>query len=144
MTEQNNERDAIIEDALKADIEKLWASIHAWAFLGQESERELIDEIKDNFAKLQASRHQSNNVPVAWLHIQGDYKEASMRELDDDEVAMGWFQKPLYTSPQQTNALEMAAKVCSIITGQVTGHDIDFTTFKAFKDLTTKPESVGK
>ena len=43
-----------------------------------------------------------NNEPVAWLHIQGGYSEASARPLDDDEIEKGWEQIPLYTHPAKT------------------------------------------
>ena len=39
--------------------------------------------------------------PVAWMHVQGNYKEPSFRELADDEVERGWEQYPLYTAPPQ-------------------------------------------
>jgi len=39
--------------------------------------------------------------PVAWMHVQGNYKEPSFRQLDDDEVERGWEQYPLYTHPPQ-------------------------------------------
>jgi hypothetical protein len=42
-----------------------------------------------------------NNEPVAWLHIQGGYSEASARPLDDDEIEKGWEQIPLYTHPAE-------------------------------------------
>ena len=39
--------------------------------------------------------------PVAWMHVQGNYKEPSFRELADDEVKRGWEQYPLYNTPPQ-------------------------------------------
>ena len=39
--------------------------------------------------------------PVAWMHVQGNYKEPSFRELADDEVERGWEQYPLYNTPPQ-------------------------------------------
>jgi hypothetical protein len=39
--------------------------------------------------------------PVAWMHVQGNYKEPSFRELADDEVERGWEQYPLYITPPQ-------------------------------------------
>ena len=39
--------------------------------------------------------------PVAWMHVQGNYKEPSFRKLADDEVERGWEQYPLYTTPPQ-------------------------------------------
>jgi hypothetical protein len=41
--------------------------------------------------------------PVAWMHVQGNYKEPSFRELADDEVERGWEQYPLYNTPPQRN-----------------------------------------
>jgi hypothetical protein len=53
-----------IEDSLKGDIEQLWSSIHAWAYLGQEVERELIDSIKSKFAQLREARQSSQSEPI--------------------------------------------------------------------------------
>jgi len=36
--------------------------------------------------------------PVAWMHTQGNYTEASDRPLDADEVSRGWTQVPLYAA----------------------------------------------
>ena len=44
---------------------------------------------------------QPEQEPVAWMHVQGNYKEPSFRELADDEVERGWKQYPLYTAPPQ-------------------------------------------
>ena len=37
--------------------------------------------------------------PVAWMHVQGDYKEVNMYELDEDALMRGWEQYPLYAAP---------------------------------------------
>ena len=37
--------------------------------------------------------------PVAWLHIQGNHTEPSLMRLDDDEIARGWKEIPLYPPP---------------------------------------------
>ena len=39
--------------------------------------------------------------PVAYIHRQGKYWEASERFLTDDEKARGWTEEPLYTNPPQ-------------------------------------------
>jgi hypothetical protein len=39
--------------------------------------------------------------PVAWMHVQGNYEEPSLRQLDDFELDRGWEQYPLYTAPRQ-------------------------------------------
>ena len=44
---------------------------------------------------------QPQQEPVAWMHVQGNYKEPSFRELADDEVERGWEQYPLYNTPPQ-------------------------------------------
>lgn len=49
----------------------------------------------------QAALAQPAQEPVAWMHVQGDYEEPSWRQLDDDEIEMGWKQYPLYTAPPQ-------------------------------------------
>jgi hypothetical protein len=38
---------------------------------------------------------------VAWMHVQGNYEEPSLRQLDDFELDRGWEQYPLYTAPRQ-------------------------------------------
>lgn len=35
---------------------------------------------------------------VAWMHIQGNHTEPSLRRLDDDEIARGWTEVPLYAA----------------------------------------------
>lgn len=32
----------------------------------------------------------------AWMHVQGDYREPSLRRLDPEEVSRGWREYPLY------------------------------------------------
>jgi hypothetical protein len=44
---------------------------------------------------------QPEQEPVAWMHVQGNYKEPSFRELANDEVERGWEQHPLYNTPPQ-------------------------------------------
>jgi hypothetical protein len=34
--------------------------------------------------------------PDAWMHVQGNHQEPSLRRLDDDEKARGWTEYPLY------------------------------------------------
>lgn len=54
------------------------------------------------FAKLVAAKALAQTQePVAWMHVQGNYKEPSFRELADDEVERGWEQYPLYNTPPQ-------------------------------------------
>lgn len=48
--------------------------------------------------------------PVAWLHIQGNYEEASMRQLDEYEISRGWEQVPLYKEPPAAPVPEDVAK----------------------------------
>jgi hypothetical protein len=49
---------------------------------------------------------QPEQEPVAWMHVQGNYKEPSFRELADDEVERGWEQYPLYNTPPQRTEQE--------------------------------------
>jgi len=37
--------------------------------------------------------------PVAWMHVQGDYKESNMYKLHEDDLKRGWEQYPLYAAP---------------------------------------------
>lgn len=54
----------------------------------------------------QAARNQSNNVPVAWMNDKQCIIKSSTKTLN--EVELSDYNIPLYTSPQQSNALEMA------------------------------------
>jgi hypothetical protein len=40
-----------------------------------------------------------NIKPVAWMHVQGNYEEPSLYELDDEFLMRGWDQFPLYAAP---------------------------------------------
>ena len=51
--------------------------------------------------------------PVAWMHVQGNYKEPSFRELADDEVKRGWEQYPLYNTPPQRPWVGLTAEETS-------------------------------
>ena len=46
-----------------------------------------------------------SNEPVAWMHVQGNFEEPSLRQLDKDEIGRGWKQYPLYTHPADDTAL---------------------------------------
>jgi hypothetical protein len=59
---------------------------------------------------------QSMPEPVAWLHTQGGFTEASMRELDKDEIDRGWTQEPLYAAPQPKQ--EQSGTDTQAITGE--------------------------
>lgn len=49
---------------------------------------------------------------VAWLHKQGNYSEASNRQLDDEERSRGWTQTPLV--PQRL-LLEARAQIAELL-----------------------------
>jgi hypothetical protein len=103
------QRKAIIEDAKAAGFEIDNGSVF-WS-----DGFRVLDGMLAKFAQLQAARNQSNNVPVAWMfeymdgtlqrHISKDY-EAIKRNAEHHGCQL----IPLvaYTSPQQSNALEMA------------------------------------
>ena len=55
----------------------------------------LLERIRELEAQLEKE-------PVAWMHEQGDYKEPSLRKLDDEEISRGWEQYPLYTAHMST------------------------------------------
>ena len=68
-----------------------------------------IEELKaENKAFKEALAQEQE--PDAWMHVQGNYKEPSFRELADDEVERGWEQYPLYTHPQQRTWVGLAAE----------------------------------
>lgn len=48
----------------------------------------------------------SKQKAMAWLHVQGDYTEASIRRLDPDEIARGWKEYPLYAHPPANQGAE--------------------------------------
>ena len=45
-------------------------------------------------------KQQPADEPVAWMHVQGDYEEPSLFQLDGPSMDRGWEQYPLYTRPQ--------------------------------------------
>ena len=53
---------------------------------------------------------QPKQEPVAWMHVQGNYKEPSFRELADDEVERGWEQYPLYNTPPQRTWVDLTSE----------------------------------
>ena len=48
---------------------------------------------------------EAKDEPVAWMHIQGNFKEPSYRQLDDWEIQNGWEQYPIYATPPQRKPL---------------------------------------
>jgi hypothetical protein len=93
----------------------------------------------------QAARNQSNNVPVAcYTKAYGVQllKAGILANLPDNSL--------LYTSPQQSNALEMAAKVLDdwINTSKAYGFTGDAENYETIqsqiRDLIPQPESDGK
>ena len=46
-------------------------------------------------------KQQPADEPVAWMHVQGDYEEPSLFQLDGPSMDRGWEQYPLYTRPQK-------------------------------------------
>jgi len=53
--------------------------------------------------------------PVAWMHVQGNYEEPSFRQLGDDEVERGWEQYPLYTHPPQRTWVDLTDEELEIL-----------------------------
>ena len=45
-------------------------------------------------------KQQPADEPVAWMHVQGDYEEPSLFQLDGPSMDRGWDEYPLYTRPQ--------------------------------------------
>jgi hypothetical protein len=90
------QRKAIIEDASRREFEAwLKDTGRGWSEIA--------------FAAWQIARNQSNNVPVAWMNEKLCIIKSSTKALN--EVELSDYNIPLYTSPQQINALEMAAKL---------------------------------
>ena len=62
----------------------------------------LVHPLEENaLTAIKEALAQPEQEPVAWMHVQGNYKEPSFRELADDEVERGWEQYPLYNTPPQ-------------------------------------------
>jgi hypothetical protein len=95
------QRNAIIEDAKKALIE-------VFPFL-EDEDMEISDkdaQFYKRLIELQAARNQSNNVPVAEVrYTSHPAKDHIIVWIGEEKPALG---TQLYTSPQQSNALEMA------------------------------------
>lgn len=66
-------------------------------------------ELRSKLAKEALAQTQE---PVAWMHVQGNYKEPSFRELADDEVERGWEQHPLYNIPPQRTWVGLTDEDC--------------------------------
>lgn len=49
--------------------------------------------------------------PVAWMHVQGNHFEPSLRQLDDDEKARGWEQFPLWKAAPAAQPADSAMEV---------------------------------
>jgi hypothetical protein len=50
--------------------------------------------------------------PVAWMHVQGNYKQPSLYQLDDFELDRKWNQYPLYTAPRQEHYDQTSLELC--------------------------------
>ncbi len=51
--------------------------------------------------------------PVAWMHVQGNYKQPSLYQLDDFELDRKWNQYPLYTAPRQEHYDQTSLELCN-------------------------------
>jgi hypothetical protein len=107
------QRKAIIEDANRKEFET-WAVTHNFSIkLADETSpyTYFAYETEQRWDVWQAARNQSNNVPVAWLCVREETTFSTLNEKTAERVfSEGYRVTPLYTSPQQSNALEMAAK----------------------------------
>jgi hypothetical protein len=151
------QRKAIIEDAKEAGFEIENGSVFAVDGYS------ILDEKLAKFAQLQAARNQSNNVPVAMqagvlrINEHGEYDYSLPWGVDSEEAfknfvnIVGFGEHKLYTSPQQSNALEMAAKLAEEVRlmpesewrrkyGAVTAGG---AIVQAIKDLIPQPESTA-
>ena len=58
---------------------------------------------------------EAKDEPVAWMHVQGNHEEPSLRQLDDWEIQNGWKQYPLYTTPPQCTWDELTEAECGVL-----------------------------
>jgi hypothetical protein len=164
MTDQSIEdasRNSIIEDANRREFERHIRNEPGFQeFMLKRHEENgscyAINDIQTGWVFWQAAR-QSNNVAVAWTNVthSGVITETHRQYLAEhypnspnDKIT------PLYTSPQHSNALEMAAKLYDAIDGVKSSfNNSDFQNgwecakyniHHAIRNLITQPESDGK
>ena len=59
----------------------------------------LVERIMLTRQEYEAALAQTPQKPDAWMHVQGDYAEASIYEMDKHYLMQGWDQYPLYAAP---------------------------------------------
>ena len=57
-------------------------------------------------------KQQPADEPVAWMHVQGDYEEPSLFQLDGPSMDRGWDEYPLYTRPQPADEPLCEVHIC--------------------------------
>ena len=103
------------DEALKLALKALEAFIEKTSGrsirLFMETERHMAIYAWDSISQVLAqhdsvqAKPEPEQEPVAWLHRQGNFTEACMNPLHDDEIDRGWTQEPLYTTPPQRKPL---------------------------------------
>jgi hypothetical protein len=83
------------DEALKLALEAL-TEVTGWLWAGP---MRVMDEAEYAITAIKQVLEQPEPEPVAWLHKQGNFTEACMNALHDDEIDRGWTQQPLYTAP---------------------------------------------
>jgi len=69
-----------------------------------------------------------NQNPVAWLHSQGNHREAADRPLDESEIARGWTEQPLFTAEQLAVAVAAEREACALACDSLLDPDIETNT----------------
>ena len=90
-------------DALEADNARLKCCLlAAKGMIGRFDIIAILDRCLDTTpAQSLANYVLCHKEPVAWMHVQGDYEEPSVRKLDNDEARRGWEQYPLYRAMKE-------------------------------------------
>jgi hypothetical protein len=163
------QRKAIIEDASRKEFEAWYAprdiSVETakvnYPSVGEDVIKAVIAIVKDeSWHSWQAARNQSNNVPVAievdaeklaehlGIELEDSYEAGSKYSIGDTELLRIY--NAGKTSPQQSNALEMAAKVCDEQAKELRefaeplGAGIAESCANLIRALIPQPESDGK
>jgi len=78
--------------------------------------------IKPENIDIKTERVDSVNIePVAWMHVQGNYEEPSLYELDDEFLMRGWDQFPLYAAPHKPEWVGLSDTESEIYGNQFSG-----------------------
>ena len=104
------------DEALRLALEALEECEIPWPNTRDVKVTEAITAIK---AALEAK-----DEPVAWMLVQGNHEEPSLRQLDDWEIQNGWKQYPLYTTPPQRTWVGLTDEELSKLEGTHIGRKL--------------------